>query len=224
MDITNFYNLIPTELSAAIIALNIILAFGTSYGVIWMYRVTHRGLSYSQSFLITIVLVGVLGSMIMMVVQQNIVGAFALLGAFSLIRFRTIVKDTKDVAFVFFSLVEGVAVGTSNYALAFIGLVLVSAIVYFIHHARMGTSPRGGYLLLFHAEPGFESSGIDVLFRKYADMVQMLHIKSLRDGSEYSYALRMKDGAAPESLIAELKQTPHVGSIDILTGKETVEY
>src|SRR3989344_4088557 len=128
-NLLNFYNLTSTELSSAIIVFNILLAFGCAAVVVWVYRLTHRGLSYSQSFLVTLFMVGGISSVVMMVVQQNIVGAFALLGAFSLIRFRTIVKDTRDIAFVFFALAIGVAVGTNNYAIAVVSVVFIRVVI-----------------------------------------------------------------------------------------------
>src|SRR3990167_777280 len=107
----NFLFLAETETSAAIIVINLIFVFLLELVIAWVYRKTHRTLSYSQSFVGTIILMGIIASLIMMVVTENIVGAFALLGAFSLIRFRTIMKETRDIAFVFFALAIGVAVG-----------------------------------------------------------------------------------------------------------------
>lgn len=104
LEVANFYNFTGTEFSSAIVIFNVLLTFALQMAVVWVYKKTHRGISYSQSFLFTLVMIGVLGAVIMMVVQNNLIGAFALLGAFSLIRFRTIVKDTRDVAFVFFAL------------------------------------------------------------------------------------------------------------------------
>ena len=125
----NFLFLVETETNAAVIVLNLVIVFLLELAIAWVYRKTHRTLSYSQSFVGTIVLMGTIASLIMMVVTENIVGAFALLGAFSLIRFRTIVKETRDIAFVFFALAIGVAVGTNNYTVAFLGTILISGAI-----------------------------------------------------------------------------------------------
>jgi len=79
----------------------------------------------------------------MMVVQNNLIGAFALLGAFSLIRFRTILKETRDIAFVFFALVIGVAVGTSNYSIALIGTIFVSIVILLFNKYNIGSIKNG---------------------------------------------------------------------------------
>lgn len=223
-NLLNFYNLTTTELSAAIIAFNIILTFVLSLAVVWIYKKTHQGLSYSQSFLITLVMVGILGAVAMMIVQQNLVGAFALLGTFSLIRFRTIVKDTKDVIFVFFSLIEGVAVGTSNYTIAAITLVLVSGILLWMHRMRFGEIIRSGYILMIRSLGALDDGKLKDIFRKYADNYHPLHIKVVGEDNEYSFALRLKKKESPEVFLNDLRGLSNVLSLDLMTGKESVEY
>ncbi|MBA2724805.1 MAG: hypothetical protein H0U53_02345, partial [Actinobacteria bacterium] len=63
--------------------------------VAWIYKGTHRGLSYSQSFQFSLVIIGMLGSAVMMVARVSLINALGLFGVFALVRFRTIVKDTK---------------------------------------------------------------------------------------------------------------------------------
>lgn len=224
MDISNYYNFIPTELSSAIIVFNIIFALAVALAIVWVYRYTHRGLSYSQSFLVTIVMVTMLGSVVMMVVQGNLIGAFALLGAFSLIRFRTIIKDTRDVAFVFFGLVEGVASGTSNYAIAFFSLILVSATLIVFYRFRGGLLIKEGYILLLTTSPGFSLEKMSSLLGDFMQSHHVLHIKSAGDFMDYSFALRFKNGKRPDDLVSNLKAMPEVRSVDLMTGKEAVEY
>lgn len=222
--LTNFYNLTPTELSSAVIVFNIIFSFLISLAIVWVYRKTHRGISYSQSFVVTLILVAVLGSIVMMVVQENIIGAFALLGAFSMIRFRTIVKDTKDVAFVFFSLVEGVSVGTNNYAVALLSLILVSAILMGIYRMRAGISLKGGYILMLQVLSSFDSEGLFDLLREYTDNFNTLHIRAGERDKEYSIAVNFKQGISPDSFVSLVRKIPNVNSVDLMTGKESVEY
>jgi hypothetical protein len=94
-----------------------IIALGGSFvlGMIiaWVYKATHRGLSYSQSFQFALVLLTILGSVIMMIATQSLFAAIGLLGAFSLIRFRTAIKDPKDMAYILLVLSVGLAMGAS---------------------------------------------------------------------------------------------------------------
>jgi hypothetical protein len=80
-----------------------------------VYRITHRGTSYSQSFLISLFLMAVATSIVMLIIGSNIARAFSLVGALSVIRFRTAVKDTKDTGFLFAAIVAGMGCGTQFY-------------------------------------------------------------------------------------------------------------
>ena len=89
------------------IIINLTLSFILGVIVSLIYKKTHKGLSYSQSFMITNIFVAVIVCMVIMIIGNNLARAFALVGALSIIRFRTVVKDTKDTAFIFWSLAVG---------------------------------------------------------------------------------------------------------------------
>ena len=84
----------------------------------FVYRVTHRGISYSQTYVQTLVFMGMVVSLVMLVVGSNIARAFALVGALSIIRFRNAIKETRDVGFIFLAMAIGMATGTRFYILA----------------------------------------------------------------------------------------------------------
>ena len=220
----NFLFLAETEISAAIVIINLLLVFILELGVAWVYRKTHRTLSYSQSFVGTIILMGTIASLIMMVVTENIVGAFALLGAFSLIRFRTIVKETRDIAFVFFSLAIGVAIGTNNYTVAIIGTVAISAMILFLDKYNIGSAAHGGYIVLISAQPSFSPTE-KAPWHNYAKNIRVLHAKSFGDQPrEYTIALQLSDPSAISPLVDALQKTSGVESVELLSGKDAVEY
>ena len=111
------------------VILNLIIAFFLGFIISLIYKKTHKGLSYSQSFVLTIIFVSVIVSMVIMVIGNNLARAFALVGALSIIRFRTVVKDTKDTAYIFWSLASGMAAGTGSYFLAIVGNIILSLIL-----------------------------------------------------------------------------------------------
>ena len=96
------------------IIFNIVFAFIIGLIIASIYKKNHRELSYSASFTFTLVLLTVAGSILMMIVGNSLARAFSLFGAFSIIRFRTAVKEAKDIAYVFIALIIGMAVGTNN--------------------------------------------------------------------------------------------------------------
>ncbi|MCX6927508.1 MAG: DUF4956 domain-containing protein [Verrucomicrobia bacterium] len=90
--------------------------------VAWIYRHTSRRADVSSSFAVTLVLLSVLIAIVTQVIGDNVARAFSLVGALSIVRFRTVVRDTQDTAYVIFAVVIGMAVGAKNLWVAGIGL------------------------------------------------------------------------------------------------------
>ena len=118
------------------ILMNLSLSIFLGLFISYVYKLTHKGVSYSQSFMLTIVFITIIVAMVMMVIGNNIARAFALVGALSIIRFRTVVKDTKDTAFIFLALASGMAAGTSSYFLAISGSIVTSIVAYILFIIR----------------------------------------------------------------------------------------
>lgn len=132
---------------AAVLAF--LLSFVLGQAIAWTYARTHSGVSYSRSFTQSLVLITMVVSMVMFVIGNSIVTAFGLLGALALIRFRNVLKDTRDTVFILVALVTGMAVGTQRNALAIGGAVGLLAIAAFLDLTSFGSTGRfDGYLTL----------------------------------------------------------------------------
>ena len=140
----NLLNYTYTEMIINMVAA---LVIGIIISVV--YRMTHKGLSYSQSFTQTIVFVALVVAIVMMVIGSSLARAFALVGALSIIRFRTVLKDTKDMAFIFGALALGMAAGTSNYFLAGAGTAVVSVLAIFCRESTLVQSIRASLFYAF---------------------------------------------------------------------------
>lgn len=222
----NYYNLTATEFSVSVIITNLLLAFFMQIIIVWVYRRTRHGLSYSQSFIFTIVIMGTLSSAVMMIVQNNIVGAFALLGAFALIRFRTIVKETSDIAFIFFALVAGSAVGMGYYSVAFSTVFILSIIILLMNRFAFGSvSDNFDYVLIARADNNLEIKIIDSILDDSAKSRELLHSKYFDDGiNEFAYSIKMKDKKDPNEIVKRLREIDSIQKVELLTGKSTSEY
>jgi hypothetical protein len=138
---------VGSDRSIEAMLLSFLLAFVLGQVVAWTYSRTHTGLSYSRSFTQSLVIMTLVVSLVMFVIGDSIVTAFGLLGALALIRFRNVLKDTRDTVFVFISLVVGMAVGTQRYLLAITGTVVLILVVLFLDLTAFGTLGRfDGYL------------------------------------------------------------------------------
>lgn len=220
----NFYDLAQTETNVAVVIFNIILAFLLAWVVVWVWRRTHRGLSFTQSFATTILMLAPLASMVMMIVRNNLIGAFALLGAFSLIRFRTIIKETRDVAFLFFSLTIGVSIGTGNYAIALTATALISAIVLAFHRFEGPSKQQSGYVLTIEASLNADTKRIEAVAKQHAGRIELLHARSGPTVRSLAFGLHLLTTNNPTSVVDEILKIEGVSSAYLITGKDAVEY
>ena len=202
MDFDKLTQTLPFIYSPDQIIINLIAAAFIGVAISSVYKITHRGLSYSQSFMLTIVFVTIIVAMVIMVIGNNLARAFALVGALSIIRFRTVVKDTKDTAYIFLALAAGLAAGTSNYFLAFIGSAFIIMVAYVLH---LVTSR---------------------LIQEYARTSNLLNVEAASDGSSnmMTFDIVMKPDRDPEKLSSELSNLEGISEVVIVASKNDVDY
>src|SRR3989338_5152022 len=214
MNFLNTTDLALTELSAAIIIFNILLSFGLSLLIAVIYKKTHRGLSYSRSYVESLVMMSVLAAIAMMI-----------LGVFTLIRFRTIIKDTKDATYLFFSLAVGMGVGTANYVVSVIGTGALLVVIYLLDKYNFGSAAQDGFLLTFIADKNFKSEFYEELFDKHLNSYKLLQHKTNSEGdSEFYFSVAFKDKVRPEDLIRDLNENHSIKLTDLIVGKDAIEY
>ena len=109
-----------------------ILLFGLAIAIIinLTYRYTYDGVSYSTKFNTSITLILLITIVIMLMISSNIVISLGMVGALSIIRFRTAVKDPRDTAFIFWGVVSGLACGTQNYTIVIAGSIFICLILF----------------------------------------------------------------------------------------------
>src|SRR4051794_24001644 len=121
----------PTPLHWDELLLRLLLSMVLGFGVMFIYRVGRRGEPRNHSFEVTLVLLTILIAMVTKVIGDSVARAFSLVGALSIVRFRTVVRDTQDTAYVIFAVVVGMAVGANllSVALAGIGVITVATLL-----------------------------------------------------------------------------------------------
>lgn len=209
------------------IIFNVVLAFLLAWVIALIYKRTHRAVSYSQSFVFTLIMVSVVVTVAMMVVGKSIAAAFGMLGVLSIIRFRTPVKDTRDTAFILFALASGLAVGTNNYAVAIVGTALILLIVWILFKTNFGSMRAYNYLLTCII--GNEQNGtmtVETIFKKYLKSSLLLNINSKQDGkaSEMTYQVSFIDELKASDFVKELSGLQGVQRVHLITSQDDVEY
>ena len=171
------------------------------------------------------IMMTILSTISMMILSNNLVRALGVLGIFALIRFRTIIKDTKDIAYLFFVLAMGMAIGTNNYMIAFIGTASLSAIILFMTKYNFGTFVRDGFLLTFIVGHGFTADSYNNIFNENLSSNKLLQIKTQPDGDqEYYFSVSFKGANNQAKFVNQLKSLSGMKLVELITGKDSNEY
>jgi uncharacterized membrane protein YhiD involved in acid resistance len=215
-----------TYISWEQIATNLLLAFALGIIVSWVYRWTHRGFSYSVSFVHTLVLLSSITAFVMMVIGNSIARAFSLVGALSIIRFRTPVKDTRDTAFVFFSLGIGFAAGTGAYVIAVLGTVAIGLFALIINHIRMGESGKGDFLLRLRVANSSDGENVyKGVFDEHLKKNTLINMTTVQQGAhlELAFSVTFKDPKQQQQFLRELNALPEVNQTMLIAVDEGEE-
>ena len=218
----------PTGASFGLV--EVFVALGLSYALClvlaYFYRVSHRGLSYSVSFVHAMVLLGVTVSMIMLIIGSNIARAFTLVGALSIIRFRNPVKDSRDVAFIFMAMAIGMSVGTGFYLAAIVFTLFASFMAYSMTRFEIGASSRREQLLKVQipATLDFQTAFNETFYRMLREY-SLLSVETRHDGAEVElvYSIELKPATTDAELLNALRTISGGGKVTLLTGQENVD-
>jgi uncharacterized membrane protein YhiD involved in acid resistance len=220
MDIFDIQDL-TSEFSVAEVVLVLLLSFALSAFIGWIYQRTHRGTSYTQSFVFTLVLNGMVVALVMMIVGSNIARAFSLVGALSIIRFRNAVKETRDVGFIFFTMAIGMAVGTRFYLLAVIGTVLISLVIVMMTRFDWYARQMSSQILRIQIPDGAPIEGLfNRAFVKYTRSSELISVDSIQNGlvSELTYSIGMKKSSQVEEFLDEIKHLNGNNKVTLIAG------
>lgn len=207
-------------------AINIVLAAVLGFLLAYVYRYTHKGLSYSQSFTQTIFFVSIIVAIIMMVIGSSLAKAFALVGALSIIRFRTVVKDTRDIAFVFLALAVGMAAGTSNYFLAVISAGFMSALAIITYKLNFGALYKSEFILRFTFDQNSDSAAYLEIIQEFSKRSNMLHIEPSGDRRtlRLTYDIALKEDTTAEKMTSAMGSVEGVSEVVLIAAKSDVDY
>ncbi len=189
-----------------------------------LYAMTHGGYSYSKSFLQTFVLVGVTVALIMVIIGSDIARAFALVGAMSIVRFRTPLKDPRDLVFIFAAIAVGMACGVQFHVFAAIFTVFMFVIVLGFHHWRFGELPTSGYVVKLRINASAREHVGEILGElcQRFSVVSVSRTEADKDTEEVIYEVELKRGVTYTGLVQRLNKTIAPLSINVLVGEGSV--
>ncbi len=208
------------------VLLALLLAFVLGQVVAWVYYMTHSGLSYSRSYVQSLILITVVIAMVMTVIGNNIITAVGLMGALAIVRFRNVLKDTRDIVFIFSSLVIGMACGSHRYMTAILGTVILGAIAIYLHFTDFGShEPHNGFLRFSLRGPIGTDHPVPGILRRFCGNFTLISAQDSGFGgpAEYAYQIMVRNTAMNEEFIAELEKVDGMESINLTMQEKLLE-
>ncbi len=191
-----------------------------------VYSWTYRGLSYARGFVQSLVITGLVSTMLMLAIGNNVARGLGLLGTLALVRYRATLRDTRDMSFVFACLAIGITCGVQTYVVALVGTVLFCIFSLWIAYSDFGSRRDFDGLLRFQTppDPDVDRHCVAVL-RQYCSNFILINLREMAQGRvmERAYQVRLRDPSLNVALVMALRTVPHVDGVAILMQDQTVE-
>lgn len=198
----------------------LLLAFVIGQMIGWTYMWTHRVLSYSQTFTSSLVILPVLVSLMMMLMAGSVFIAFGLLAVFAVVRFRNVLKDTRDTSYVLWAIVEGMAVGTRQESTAVIGALVVIGISVYMRVTQFGSRQRYDVVLNLLCAA---DANLTTVLKRHSRKMQLAASRKVGDGIDMSYRLQLRDPTRSHDLQTELESTEGVQRVSLFMREDESE-
>lgn len=218
------YGSAPTSLE--VLALGLLLAFLSGQLFAWVYVLTHSGVSYSRSFVVSLIVLPVLVALVLMIMANNLVTAFGLIAVFAVIRFRNALRDTLDTCYVLSVIILGTAAGTQKFSTAVIGSLVTSALFVFLWMTASGTRHRFDLILNVRwMRTQDELSEVRQLLERHSLRVHVAnqHFGAGMEGADLSYRVLLRDPSRAAELLKELADLPGVNRVSSVQAADESE-
>jgi hypothetical protein len=215
----------PATASVEVAALSLLLAFGLSQLVAAVYIWTFRGMSYSKGLVHGMVVGGAIAATLMLAIGNSIAAGIGIAGGLSLIRFRTALRDPRDMMFVFAALGAGIASGLGAHEVAMLGTALFCVAAVTLTVTEFGGQRRYDGLLRFQLPADADEAAVTKLLRKYSRSVSLVTLRDVAQGAaiEHSYQIRLGDQKDRVALVRDLEGVPGIQDVSLLLQEPTVE-
>ena len=202
-------------LSVGDIALSLIFAFAISLFIVYIYKKTYTGVVYSKAFALCIVMLSMVTALIIRTINSNLALSLGMVGALSIVRFRTAVKEPVDTAFMFWGISAGIMAGAGLYLPGVIGSLLLGALFFGSYLLGFKSSTR--YLLVLK----FEEEAYENVMKgiKSLDKVKMKSNSAFKDTMELTYEvdIKVKDENMKRRIVEAFKKVPGMINVSLIS-------
>ena len=214
------------SLVATEIFYSLCIAFVLALVLANVYRWTHQGFSYQRSFIQTLVLACITVSIMIMAIGNNMARGLGILGAMAFVRFRTPIRDPRDVIFIFASLAIGISCGAQVFVVAIMGTLFFAFTAFFLSWSPWASRREFEGLLRFMLPSQSKAAGtLPEIFGQYCTGSVLVASREAIQGEvlEYAYQVRLIDPSYKVDLVDAIAKLPDASEVSLVMQRTTVE-
>jgi hypothetical protein len=194
------------------------LAIAIALVISQIYKHTHRGMNFELSFMSTLVLLAPIVSVVMLFIRGDLVLSLGLIGSLSIIRFRTPIKDTRDMVFLFWTIAVGLGCGTYNWAIVIISTIFISIVIVSLYFLKYGRSESTDYILVVSGSTPSDNTSLEKIIHEYVEEVKMRSFEKSGQQWESIYELGFPKSKkmVVKNMINSIESLPEVSRVSLL--------
>lgn len=201
-----------SEITLPDIILSLIVAFLSGLFILLIYRLTLRGISRNRTFEVTLLLITPISAMIVLTITSNLALSLGMVGALSIIRFRTAIKDASDTAFMFWAVAAGITAGAHFYKITIVGCLFIGFAAFIV--LKLSSAGSRPYLLVVRAS---SDKAIDYTARLLSENNIKNRLSSLVNNGDYSEVIyEIALSGKHQKLVAALSNLPDIISVSLV--------
>jgi hypothetical protein len=185
----------------------LVLSFGAGMAIGFVYMWTHEALSYSRTYVSALAMLPMLVAMTMVAMAGSIVVAFGLLGVFGVIRFRNVLKDTRDTVFILWAVMQGMAIGTLRFSTALLALLGIGGACLCLRFMSFGLRRRYDAVLTLRLSGDIAARMriLEGILKRHATRLDLASDRrTLKEGTDISYRLLLRDSSKSNELQTQI--------------------
>ena len=200
------------------IIFSLLLALTISFIISQIYKYTHYGMNFEQTFMIALVLLGPIVAAVMLFIQGSLVISLGLVGSLSIIRFRTPVKDSLDMIYIFWVAAVGIGAGTYNWTVTVIFSSILLLAIFILQFIKYGHTHNRYFVLVINGNLTYPLKEVEQIIRKYTSDARIRSHEIEDETWEAIFEIRFidLDGAQSKEFLYEIQALDEVYKVSLL--------
>ncbi len=204
-----------SSISALNMTVTLIVSFLIGVFIYQIYKKSYQSVVFTKSFSMSLVMMTMITALVIMAITSNVVLSLGMVGALSIVRFRSAIKDPMDIIFMFWSIAAGIVTGANLYTLAILGSIVIGIVIIAFSGSLSENTP---YLLVLHYT---KEEDEEKILNKLKATVDRFFVKSkIVDENHVEYTIELRVKNEEMSFVNDMKQIPSVTHVTLVSSME----